>query len=258
MHVVQRGHNRNPSFLQDRDFELYLGLLDEFRTTYACSIHAFVLMTNHVHLLLTPREEGAVSNLMRRLGMKFVSTMNRRYGRTGSGWEGRFWSSLVDSRSYLLTCHRYIELNPVRAGLVKRPERYRWSSHTHNSYGAPLPFIEPHPEYLALAADEDKRRSAYRRLFATPIADQEMERIRAALRSNLPIGSEEFLSDLQQRLGRPMTRQRAGRKAAREVQLMQEVTKSDCDPNCSIQNGTASPVSVFRPPACSPRRKPSG
>jgi len=214
MHVVQRGHNRNPCFLQDADRELYLGLLNEFRGTYGCSIHAFVLMTNHVHLLLTPQEKGSVSDFMRRVGMVFVSAMNRRYGRTGSGWEGRFWSSLVDSRSYLLTCHRYIELNPVRAGLVKQPGRYPWSSHQCNAYGAALPAIEPHPEYLALGCDEEKRRSAYRRLFAHPIPDPEMDRIRVALRSNLPIGSDEFLRGLEQTLERPMTRQRAGRKAA--------------------------------------------
>lgn len=216
MHVVQRGHNRNPSFLQDRDRELYLGLLDEFRRTYNCSIHAYVLMTNHVHLLLTPHEEGGVSALMRRLGMKFVSSMNRRYGRTGSGWEGRFWSSVVDSRSYLLTCHRYIELNPVRAGLVKRPERYAWSSHMRNACGTPLPLIEPHPEYLALGTDDDRRRSAYRRLFAIPIPDADVARIRTAIRSNLPIGSDEFLKDLEERLERPMTKRRAGRKCKRQ------------------------------------------
>jgi len=212
MHVVQRGHNRNPSFLQDHDRELYLGLLNEFRSKYRCSIHAYVLMTNHVHLLLTPQEDGGVSNLMRRLGMAFVSGMNRRYGRTGSGWEGRFWSSVVDSSSYLLKCHRYIELNPVRAGLVKRAERFRWSSHSHNAFGAPLPMVEPHPEFLALGADDDCRRSAYRRLFAAPMEDVEVERIRVALRSNLPIGSDEFLKDLERRFGRPMTRQRSGRK----------------------------------------------
>ena len=212
MHVVQRGHNRNPSFLQDRDRELYLGLLDEFRGMYGCRVHAFVLMTNHVHLLLTPNEEGGVSGLMRRVGMAFVSAMNRRYGRTGSGWEGRFWSSVVDSGSHLLTCHRYIELNPVRAGLVKRPELYRWSSHMCNAYGAPLPMIEPHAEYLALGSNEDRRRSAYRRLFGAPIPDAEMDRIRSALRSNLPIGSDEFLDALEQQLARPMRRQPLGRK----------------------------------------------
>lgn len=214
MHVVQRGHNRNPSFLQDSDRELYLGLLNEFRGTYGCSIHAFVLMTNHVHLLLTQAEDGGVSGLMRRVGMAFVSAMNRRYGRTGSGWEGRFWSSLVDSGAYLMTCHRYIELNPVRAGLVKHPQHYRWSSHRCNGYGAPLPMIEPHPEYLALGADEDKRRSAYRRLFATPLSEAEIDGIRAAVRSNLPIGREEFLCDLEKALARPMKRRRAGRKPA--------------------------------------------
>jgi putative transposase len=228
MHVVQRGHNRNPSFLQDRDYELYLGLLNEFRGMHGCAIHAFVLMTNHVHLLLTPREAGGVSALMRRLGMAYVAAMNRRYGRTGSGGEGRFWASVVDSSSYLLTCHRYIELNPVRAGLVKRPEGYRWSSHRHNAYGAALPMIEPHAEYLALGSDEDKRRSAYRRLFSAPISDAEMDRIRVALRSNLPIGGEEFLSELEQQLARPMTRRRAGRKRRhREEPRISEIQELD-------------------------------
>jgi putative transposase len=212
MHIVQRGHNRNPCFLQRSDHELYLGLLDEFRRKYGCAIHAFVLMTNHVHLLLTPREEGSASELMRRLGMTFVSAMNRRYGRTGSGWEGRFWSSVVDSSSYLLACHRYIELNPVRAGLAKRPHDYRWSSHACNAFGAPVPLVEPHARYLALGADEEKRRSAYRRLFTQELDDETLTLIRKALRSNLPIGSPEFIRSLEQSLGRPMTLQRGGRK----------------------------------------------
>jgi putative transposase len=188
-------------------------LLDEWRKPYGCQVHAFVLMTNHVHLLLTPNQQGAVSDLMRRVNLRFVQAMNRRYGRTGCGWENRFWSSIVENSDYFLRCQRYIELNPIRAGLVKRPELYAWSSHACNAYGAPLPLVEPHDEYLALGSDPDRRRAAYRRLFREDIPEPELQRIRVATRSNLAYGSEAFVDEMELATGRPLRRQRAGRRA---------------------------------------------
>src|SRR4051812_43159500 len=139
LHIVQRGHNRAACFLEPSGFELYLGLLNELHGKFGCSIHAFVLMTNHVHLLLTPGESGAASELLRRVNLRFVQSMNRTYGRTGPGWEGRFWSSVVENGRYLMTCQRYIELNPVRAGLVKSPETYLGPAlpATHSAVRAP-------------------------------------------------------------------------------------------------------------------------
>jgi putative transposase len=210
LHIVQRGHNRAACFLEPSGFELYLGLLNELHARLRCRIHAFALMTNHVHLLLTPEHENAASELMRRVNLRFVQAMNRRYGRTGSGFEGRFWSSVVETSNYLLACHRYIELNPVRAGLVRRPEQYRWSSHGANAYGEPCLFLDPHAEYLALAGREDRRRAAYRGLFVEPMREAELSSIRLAMRSNLPYGSDDFISDLESRFGLRLRKGKSG------------------------------------------------
>jgi putative transposase len=215
LHIVQRGHNRAACFLEPSGFELYLGLLNELHARFHCRIHAFALMTNHVHLLLTPDEECAASELMRRVNLRFVQAMNRRYGRTGSGFEGRFWSSVVETSNYLLACHRYIELNPVRAGLVRRPEQYRWSSYGANAYGEPCPFLDPHAEYLGLSGREERRRAVYRSLFAEPMREVELSGIRSAIRSSLPYGSDDFVSDLESRLGLRLRKGKSGPK--REV-----------------------------------------
>jgi putative transposase len=135
LHIVQRGHNRHGCFLESSDAQLYLALLDKYRRKYPCRVHAFVLMTNHVHLLMTPDEPRNASELMRHLNLRFVHFMNRKYGRTGSGWEGRFWSSIVETSGYFIRCQRYVELNPVRAGLVKNAAAYPWSSHACNAFG---------------------------------------------------------------------------------------------------------------------------
>ena len=212
MHIVQRGHNRAACFLEPSGYELYLGLLNELHERFGCQIHAFVLMTNHVHLLVTPERKDSASELMRRVNLRFVQAMNRRYGRTGSGWEGRFWSSVIDTRSYFMTTHRYIELNPIRAGLVKRPENYLWSSHAANAFGVPCPFIRAHAVYLALGSHTDRRRAAYRNLFREKLEDKDLDRIRHALRRNLPLGSDDFIDDLERRLG---VRLRTGRPGPR-------------------------------------------
>jgi putative transposase len=210
--MVQRGHNRAGCFLEPSGYELYLGLLDEFRRTHACAIHAFVLMPNHVHLLMTPELPSNASNLMRRVNLRFVQNMNRRYGRTGSGFEGRFWSSVVDTGGYFLRCQRYIELNPVRAGLVRRAEDYAWSSHACNAFGAPRALVEPHAEFLALGGNEARRRAAYRALFLEPLGDGDLCAIRKATHSNLPYASEEMLDVLEAQFGRPMRIGRSGPK----------------------------------------------
>jgi putative transposase len=212
LHIVQRGHNRAACFLEPSGFELYLGLLNELHAKFGCSIHAFVLMTNHVHLLLTPETSGAASELLRRVNLRFVQSMNRTYGRTGPGWEGRFWSSVVESGRYLMTCQRYIELNPLRAGLVKSAETYPWSSFACNAFGSPCPFLTPHAEYMALGGNADRRRAAYRSLFLEPIGDDDLAAIRKSLRSSLPLGCEAFLRELEARTGRPMRIQPLGRK----------------------------------------------
>lgn len=142
-HIIQRGNNRSPCFYADEDYRRYLDTLAEQAVKYDCAIHAYVLMTNHVHLLLTPQQEDSAALLMKHLGQRYVQYINRTYRRSGTLWEGRFKSCLAQEERYVLTCYRYIELNPVRANMVARPEDYRWSSYHTNGIGQPDPLITP-------------------------------------------------------------------------------------------------------------------
>src|SRR5262245_55096917 len=146
LHVVQRGHDRRSCFQKDTDYLVYLSCLRELLATTSCALHAYCLMTNHVHLLLTPPTSSACASLMRNVGQRYVQYFNRCYQRSGTLWEGRFRSCLVDSAQYVIACHRYIELNPVRAGMVTAPTAYRWSSYNGNSGLAPNRLLTPHPE----------------------------------------------------------------------------------------------------------------
>jgi putative transposase len=165
LHVIQRGANRSACFAADRDRRTYLGLLDELADMYGCGIHAYVLMTNHVHLLMTPQRSDAASLLMKHMGQRFTQYVNRKHNRTGPLWDGRFKSCVVDSETYLLRCYRYIELNPVRAAMVRSPHEYEWSSFRVNARGEPSLFVVPHPSYMSLGAESEERRAAYRALF---------------------------------------------------------------------------------------------
>ncbi len=156
-HVVQRGNDRQPCFFNEDDYAHYLTGLNEACQKESCAVHAYVLMTNHFHLLLTPMQAGCVGRTMQSLGRRYVRYVNDRYRRTGTLWEGRFKSSLIDTDSYLLQCHRYIELNPVRAGTVEDPGHYAWSSHGHNAFGRHNPLLHSHPLYLALGSTNATR-----------------------------------------------------------------------------------------------------
>lgn len=189
LHLVQRGNNRCDCFIDDADRLRYLALLRELAAHFHCSVHAYVLMTNHVHLLVTPAEAGRLARFMRSLGQRYVQRFNRRHGRTGTLWEGRFRSSLVQSDSYLLACQRYIERNPVRARMVAHPADYPWSSYRANALGAPSKILTPHLVYEALAGTEQARQAAYARLFNIPAPAAEEETIRSSLRKGKPLGS---------------------------------------------------------------------
>jgi putative transposase len=155
LHIYQRGNNHQDCFLRRSDYLIYLAILRDVCRTRPCALHAYCLMTNHVHLLLTPEDAGVCARMMRDLAGRYASYFNRRYGRTGTLWEGRFGSCLVDSARYVLGCYRYVERNPVKAGMVPAAAAYEWSSAR-----------APHPEYLALAADEAARQRAYSNLLA--------------------------------------------------------------------------------------------
>jgi putative transposase len=210
-HVVVRGNNRNPIFFRDFDRALFLKLLGTARADRSCAVHSFVLMPNHVHLLATPYERGALSRMVQDVGRIYVHHVNTTYKRTGGLYEGRFYSSLVESSRYFLTCMRYIELNPVRAGLAARPTDYEWSSYGNNVTGDPTGLITAHPEYLALGADAHRRAAAYRRLFDEAVDGAEIDRIRQCAKQGRALGSELFCEAVEATLKRPVTCQPQGR-----------------------------------------------
>jgi putative transposase len=213
LHIIQRGNNRGACFFDAPDYQVYLQNLGRLAESFECSVHAYVLMTNHVHLLLTPTRVDGASLLMKNLGQRYVQYVNRVYGRSGTLWEGRFRSSLVQSQRYFICCQRYIELNPVRAAMVARTGDYAWSSYRANALGVSDPLIRPHPEYLALGAHEDERQAAYRGLFEEDLPLPMIERIRAAANSGYAFGSPEFEIDLARQLGRRTVKGLPGRPA---------------------------------------------
>jgi putative transposase len=192
VHVVQRGNNRLPTFGSRDDFARYREFLHQVSGQFGCAIHAYVFMTNHVHLLLTPLDNQAVSRMMKMLGNRYVRYMNTRYHRTGGLWDGRFKSSVIDSERYLLTCARYIELNPVRARMVPAPDQYEWSSYRRNAYGHADRLITSHSVYDALGPSADARQCAYRGLFTGSMADETLDEIRNATRTGAVLGKASF------------------------------------------------------------------
>jgi REP-associated tyrosine transposase len=220
LHVIQRGINRGACFFGDADRRFFLRCLGQAAAARGCAVHAYVLMTNHVHLLITPAEAGAVGATMQDIGRRYVRVVNTLHGRTGSLWEGRFKSSLVDSENYLLTCHRYIECNPVRAAMVSDAAGYRWSSHGHYAGLRSDPLVTEHPQYGALGKSAEERRSAFRSLFATPLQDCALAAIRTAANTDSALGCEGFLAHAEAVLGRsarPPTRGRPPRKQAEKI-----------------------------------------
>ena len=165
LHLIQWGNNRGACFFAEDDYQFCLDHLGGSCKQYAVDLHAYVLMTNHVHLLMTPQEGAGPSRVMKHLGQRYVQYVNRTYRRSGTLWQGRFRSCLVGEEDYFLGCHRYIELNPVRAGMVVHPGEYRWSSYGHNAQGGETACIRPHPLYTGLGRDTRLHQEAYRELF---------------------------------------------------------------------------------------------
>jgi putative transposase len=182
MHLVQRGNNRALTFRDHADLERFCDILCDASTRNACAVHAYVLMANHFHLLVTPARPDAPARLMQHVGRTFGPWMNARQRRTGAIWEGRYRSSIIDSARYFFTCSRYIELNPVRAGLVTAPDGYSWSSYGRNACGVADCLVTPHPLYESLGTSDAERQSAYRSLFSEPIAIDAIDVLRRATR----------------------------------------------------------------------------
>ena len=191
-HVIQRGNNRQDVFFAASDHRLYLDSLQQAAERYSCAIHSYVLMSNHVHLLVTPNSEEGLSRLMQSVGRRYVRHINTTYHRTGTLWEGRFRSAMIDTERYLLTCMCYIELNPVRAGMVKSPQGHHWSSFKANAWGHVSELVTPHPVYCALGKSDDERQKAYRALIQECIGEDVVGHIRRATQRGEVIGEEGF------------------------------------------------------------------
>lgn len=217
-HIIQRGNNRSVCFYAEDDYRKYLDTLREQSTKYGCAIHAYVLMTNHVHLLLTPEKPDSAALMMKHLGQRYVQYVNRVYRRSGTLWEGRFRSCLTQSEEYVLACYRYIELNPVRASMVRHPREYPWSSYRANGEGHVNPLITPHEQYLRLARSSDERRAHYRALFTAHMDPERLQEIRDATNGNYALGNERFKTEIEQALKRRATPGKSGRPA-REVRV---------------------------------------
>ncbi|HEX8606237.1 MAG TPA: transposase [Pseudoduganella sp.] len=188
LHIIQRGHLRQPCFFNRSDYIVYLDWLREYSSFHGVAIHAYVLMRNHVHLLASADEIEPVSALMKGVSQKYAQLLNRRFERKGTWWEGRFRSSPVPVEEYFLVCQRYIELNPVRAGMVDCAEEYRWSSYHGNSGLKTDDLLTPHPTFLGLGKQSEQRYDTYRKLFAAAILPSQLDAIRAAILRNHPVG----------------------------------------------------------------------
>jgi putative transposase len=212
-HVVQRGHNRQVIFAAPQDYERYLRALRDLKKELGIAVYAFCLMTNHVHLLLAPREPGALGKLMKRLAGRQTRHHNRLEGRSGTLWEGRYKSSVVDRDDYLLACSRYIELNPVRARIVRRPEDYPWSSCRYRLGLDRSDWLDPDPCYVGLGATDAERRRWYQEFLRAGISTGERKPIREAVQRGQLTGSSRFTREVADIVGRRVERRGPGRPA---------------------------------------------
>lgn len=210
-HVIQRGNNRQECFCAESDYRFYLDKLRSASAKHGCEIHAYVLMTNHVHLLVTPNTQEGIGQLMQYVGRHFVPYINHLYGRTGTLWEGRYKASVVQEERYLLACMRYIEMNPVRAGMVKFPAHYRWSSYRANAQGHENRLLTAHACYRALGRTLADRQEAYRVLFRNVLGPEQLKELRAAWQTGTPLGNNQFLADIERALKTKVGHARRGR-----------------------------------------------
>lgn len=211
IHLIQRGHNRQACFFADQDYYTYLEWLRRHAVESDCTIHAYALMNNHVHLLLSAATPTALAAMMKAQNQRYVQHVNKTYRRTGTLWEGRFRSCLTQEDGYFFTCQRYIELNPVRAGIVTHPADYRWSSYRANAEGESNLLVRPHALYLALGDNETQRQAAYRDLFRHALRPELVEQIRHATNGNFALGNARFTEELDKTLKCTMTPRKVGR-----------------------------------------------
>ena len=210
-HVIQRGNNREATFFAQHDYQFYLECLHDATQRYEVKVHAYVLMTNHVHILMTPARSESISLTMQSIGRRYVQYINKRYRRTGTLWEGRHKASVVDAENYLLACSRYIELNPVSANMVRRPAKYPWTSYRCNAHGESCALISPHETYCRLGTDSISRQQAYAALFVQPLDQIDVDTIRTAAHFSMPTGDNRFKHQIEQALNRKVGYAHRGR-----------------------------------------------
>jgi putative transposase len=224
LHIIQRGNNRQPIFFSGDDYRRYRDWLAEAARDNGCAVHAYVLMTNHVHILATPKTADSLPRLMQSLGRRYVRHINTAYERTGTLWEGRYRAAPIDSEPYFLACSRYIELNPQRAGMVAHPRDYRWSSYAFHAHGEADALVSDHALYRALARTAVERQKAYRALFRAALDEMFLDELRAATNGGWALGGERFKRRIAEALGRRVTPLPKGRPAktkdARQINLL--------------------------------------
>ena len=225
-HVIQRGNNREPIFCQDADYSFYLEKLAAACRKFECELYAYVLMTNHTHLLITPHTINGIGKVMQNLGRYYVQYVNYNYQRTGTLWEGRYKATVLDSEQYLLTCMRYIELNPVRAGMVSHPKDYRWSSYRLNALGEADALVSSHSVYKRLGKNRADRQKAYRALFKRHLGAQTLHALREATNKAWVLGNDKFQAEIAALTNRQVCpKPRGGDRKSRAYQLQRKIKR---------------------------------
>jgi putative transposase len=204
-HVIQRGNNAQRILFDEADYWFLWERLRAGMDKFACDIHAYVLMPNHFHLLITPHSENGLGKLMQYVGRYYVQYFNQRYERTGTLWDGRYRATLLDPKGYFTSCARYVEENPVRAGLVTTASAYDWSSYGAHGTGRDDALVSPHHEYLALGRSARARQEAWRGLFAEPMDQRLLDRIRTSTNKAWVLGDGDFCTEIEAKLNRRAT-----------------------------------------------------
>lgn len=210
-HVTQRGNNRAPIFFSDSDYSFFLDVLQEAKAKHPCLVYAYCLMPNHFHLLLQPRDEHNVSLLIKLIGAKYVRYINKTNNRSGTLWQGRFKCSLIEQELHFINCLRYIEMNPVRSGIVKFPEQYRWSSYRFRAMGEKNPVLDFDPWYISLSDNPSDRQARYRHYFADTLPDSTLKLFREMTNRNGIVGGANFKVQIEHSVHREIIVRPAGR-----------------------------------------------
>jgi putative transposase len=210
-HLIQRGNNRQPIFATDGDYETLLSMLDENARKFEVELHAYVLMTNHFHLLATPATPTGLPSLMQAVGRRYVRHFNQSQGRTGTLWEGRYRSTLIQAERYLLACMVYMDLNPVRAGIAASAIEYPWSSHRHYAGVRDDKLVTPHPLYWTLGNTPFAREAAYAEMVAAGVSSQQQQALTSSVLQGWALGEASYVEDLQKRTARRVSKAKAGR-----------------------------------------------